>query len=247
MALAPPTLQERMAVDCPVTGSQIEIDGTQEDPLSQVDNPTDVEANVDAGNNVSLHQACVVPQPSRMSSRLISQDLHTTRIPERASRNAAARDVSGTNLTSHNSFALLDDDIIHNRALEIGVNPVSLYMEKINYLKDLEQARHAIAIVQSNQEIESDSEPERILLLGFGREQDIDEDDFTPVISRRSRKKRKSGGRTGRWRETPAKSGGSFVGAQSKSCAAQGKVNNVHPLSDIVTGPRCRKKNLKYL
>jgi hypothetical protein len=204
-----------MAVDCPVTGSQIEIDGAQEDPLSQVDNPTDVESNVDAGNNVSLHQA--------------------------------ARDVSGTNLTSHNSFALLDDDIIHDRALEIGVNPVSLYMEKINYLKDLEQARHAIAVVQSNQEIESDSEPERILLLGFGREQDIDEDDFTPVISRRSRKKRKSGGRTGRWRETPAKSGGSFVGAQSKSCAAQGKVNNVHPLSDIVTGPRCRKKNLKYL
>jgi hypothetical protein len=183
-----------------------------------------------------------------MRSRLISQDLHATRIPDRASRNAAARDVSGTNLTSHNSFALLDDDVIHNRALEMGVNPASLSIEKINYLKDLEQARHAIAVGQSNQEVEADSEsPERILLLGFGREQESDDDDFTPVVFRRNKKKKKGGGKFGKWKGTPAKSGGLRVGAQTKSCAAQGKVNNVHPLSDIVTGPRCRKKNPKYL
>jgi hypothetical protein len=117
MALAVPSLQERAAAVLPDDGSQPEADGTQEDPLSQVDNPVDMETNDGAGINESLPQAGGGSQTIRMSSRIISQDLHSTRIPERASRNAAARDVSGTNLTSHNSFALLDDDIIHDRAL----------------------------------------------------------------------------------------------------------------------------------
>jgi hypothetical protein len=121
-------------------------------------------------------------------------------------------------------------------------------LEKINYLKDLEQARHAVAVAQNTQETEVESDSDIVLLLGFGKDQDLDdEDDFTPVVSRRSRKKKRSVGKSKRWKGTPTKSGGSLGGAQLKSCAASVKVNNDHPLSDIITGTRCRKKNPKYL
>jgi hypothetical protein len=157
-----------------------------------------METNDGTGINESLNQAGGGSQTIRMSSRIISQDLHSVRIPERASRSAAARDVTGTNLTSHNSFALLDDDIIHDRALEMGVNPETFTYEKINYLKDLEQARHAIVVAYNTQEPETESDSEKILLLGFERDQDLeDEDDFTTVVSRRSRKKRRSAEKSG--------------------------------------------------
>jgi hypothetical protein len=126
-------------------------------PLSQVDTHVDMETN-DAGMNECLPQAGGAQQEIRMSSRIISQDLHSTRISDRASRNAAARDVSGTNLTSHNSFALLDDDVIRDRALEMGVNPETFTMEKINYFKDLEQAMHAIAVAQAAQDLDTKSD-----------------------------------------------------------------------------------------
>jgi hypothetical protein len=248
LALAIPSpRRERAVAIIPAEGSQPETDGTQEEPLSQVDNPVGVESN-ETRIDDCLPQAGGGPQTIRMSSRFISQDLHSTRISDRASKNAAARDVSGTNLTSHNSFALLDDDAIHERALEMGINPETFTMENINYLKDLEQARHAIAIAQSTTEPDSESDTENVLLLGFGRGQDLeDEDDFTPVLSRKNRKKRRSLVKSRRRRESPAKSGDSLLGAQSKSSAALGKVSNDHPLSGIVTGTRCRKKNPRYL
>jgi hypothetical protein len=130
----------------------------------------------------------------------------------------------------------------------MGINPETFTMENINYLKDLEQARHAISIAHTGNELEDESDTERILLLGFEKEQGCeDEDGFTPVLSRKKRKKRRSLINSGRRREPPSKSGGSPEGAQSKSSAALGKVNNAHPLSGIVTGTRCRKRNPKYL
>jgi hypothetical protein len=117
-----------------------------------------METNDGTGINESLNQAGGGSQTIRMSSRIISQDLHSVRIPERASRSATARDVAGTNLTSHNSFALLDDDIIHNRTLQMGVNPETFTMEKINYLKDLE---HAIVVAQNTQEPETELDSEK--------------------------------------------------------------------------------------
>jgi hypothetical protein len=237
-----------MAVDSPINDAHFEIDGTQEEPLSQVDNTTSVETNVAIDNNVSLHQAGDGPQPIRMSSRLISQDLHSTKISDKAIRNAAARDVSGTNLTSHNSFALLDDDIIYERALEIGVDPETFTLDNINYLKDLEQARHAIAVAHTSSEPEIESDTEKILLLGFdGEHVSEEEDGFTPVLSRWKRRKRRSLTKSGRRGGSPVQSGVSPEGAQSKSSAALGKVNNDHPLCGIVTGTRCRKKNPRYL
>jgi hypothetical protein len=44
----------------------------------------------DAGINKCLPQAGGGQQTIRMSSRIITQDLHSTRIPKRASRNATA-------------------------------------------------------------------------------------------------------------------------------------------------------------
>jgi hypothetical protein len=177
-----------------VDGSQPEAGCTQEEPLSQVDNIVDMESN-EAGILECLSQACGGQQAIRMSSRIISQYLHSTRISERASKNVATRDVSGTDITSHNSFALLDDDIICDRALEMGVNPRTFTMYKINYSKDLEQARHAIDVAETAQDLVTESDSDKIVLLGFERDQDLgEEDEFTPVLSRRNRKKRRSVG-----------------------------------------------------
>ncbi|KAK1653547.1 hypothetical protein QYE76_071352 [Lolium multiflorum] len=57
MALAVPSLQERVTAVLPADGSQPKIDGTQEAPLSQVDNPTDMETNDGTDINESLTQA----------------------------------------------------------------------------------------------------------------------------------------------------------------------------------------------
>jgi hypothetical protein len=83
------------------------------------------------------------------------------------------------------------------------------------------------------------------LLLGFGEESD-DGEDFTPVISKRTKKKLRSAVKMGKRsnHSEDVKSGG---GAQFKSSAASMKVHNYHPLSDIVSGSRVRKKNPKYL
>jgi hypothetical protein len=121
-----------------------------------------------------------------MSSRLSTQEAHAERVPERASMQATSRDMAGRNITSHNSFSLLDDDIIRARALVMGVNPETLPLERINYLKDMEHARHAIADVQEKQLQNEDTENPRV--LGYGEEHE-DEEGFTLVISRRNEKK----------------------------------------------------------
>jgi cyclophilin family peptidyl-prolyl cis-trans isomerase len=76
-------------------------------------------------------------------------------------------------------------------------------MKNNNYLKDMEQARHAIAMAQTTQDPDTESDSDFFLLLGFGRDQDLgDEDDFTPVWSRRNRKKIISLAKSGRERES---------------------------------------------
>jgi hypothetical protein len=224
----------------PMDGSQPNVDCTQEEPPSQndihVDKYIDVYTHTDGLLEASGGQPGV-----RMSSRLSAQEAHAERVPERASMQATSRDMAGRNITSHNSFSLLDDDIIRARALEMGVNLETLPMERINYLKDMEHARHAIADVQEKQLQNEDTENPRV--LGYGEEHE-DEEGFTLVISRRNEKKRKSVCKKAMRRESPAKSGGSRGGAQAKSGAALGKVFNDHPLCDIVTRPRYRKKIL---
>jgi hypothetical protein len=106
-----------------------------------------------------------------MSSGLDSLGVHNTRIDTRAMEKTGDRNISGTNLNTHNSFALLDDEGILNRALEMGVSHVSFNLEKINYLKDLETARHAINAVQDIPATTNCDDTSQILLIGFGIEQ----------------------------------------------------------------------------
>jgi hypothetical protein len=107
-------------------------------------------------------------------------------------RTQQARDTSGTNLNAFNSFAVLDDDDICSRALEMGVNPDTFTLEKINHIKDLEIARHNLNCKSQLLQIDSmDKQPggaSQVLFLGFGEEDD-DGEDFTLVLSRKPKVK----------------------------------------------------------
>jgi hypothetical protein len=85
-----------------------------------------------------------------------------------------------------------------------------------------------------------------MLLLGFSDNTEDDMEDFTPMVSRRTKKQRQSAEKKRR-RATPTKSGVASGGALAKSSAASVKVHNDHPLCGIVTGTRTRRKNYKYL
>jgi hypothetical protein len=112
-------------------------------------------------------------------------------------------------------------------------------------MKDLEIARHSLIAKQvpdkAADEISVLNQP---LLLGFDEESE-DDLDFTPVISKKTRKKLRSVGKQKKKGESANKI--NFGGAaQAKSCAASVKVHKYHPLSDIVSGSRARKQNTKY-
>jgi hypothetical protein len=211
----------------PVDGSQPEVECTQEDPASQVENPTEDEGE---------HQDVCPEAPARRSPRMSNQGGTSTKVADKA---AAA------SLNTSNSFAVLDDDDIIARALEMGVSQCSLPLEKVHYLKDLEIARHSIKEMQEK-ETAVVNESDTILLLGFNEELEDDIDDFTPVVSRRTKKQRKSAEKK-KGRGAPAKSCVALRGALAKSSAASVKVHNDHPLCGIVTGTRNRRKNSKYL
>jgi hypothetical protein len=112
-------------------------------------------------------------------------------------------------------------------------------------MKDLEIARHSLIAKQvtDNADVES-SAPNQPLLLGFDEESE-DDLDFTPVISKKTRKKMRSVGKQKRKGDSANKINSVGV-AQVKSCAASVKVHRYHPLSDIVSGSRARKQNIKY-
>jgi hypothetical protein len=248
LALATPSLiSERTAVVIPVDGPQPEPD-SQEEPLSQVDNPIiDIPG---AGNPSSSGGNQQQPAP-RMSSRVGARGTHSSRIGSSAMENIEASNIPGTNLNTHNSFALLDDEEILARALEMGVCPTSFSLENVSYLKDLEIARHNMAVVQNSAVNSNDIDSNPILLLGLGEEQnesdrDVEEEAFTPVLSRRKRRNKKSACKIGR-SGSQLTSGDVTLGAQSKSSAAQVKARNDHPLCGIIAGTRSRKQNPKYL
>jgi hypothetical protein len=112
-------------------------------------------------------------------------------------------------------------------------------------MKDLEIARHSLIVKQvaEKSDVES-SVSHQPLLLGFDEESE-DDLDFTPVISKKTRKKMRSVGKQKKKVGSVSKIN-SVVVAQVKSCAASVKVHRYHPLSDIVTGSRARKQNSKY-
>jgi hypothetical protein len=129
----------------------------------------------------------------------------------------------------------------------MGISHDSFPPEKLNYLKDLEIARHSINEMQEkNDSVPVSNESSQILLLGFLDNLDDDMEDFTPVVSRKTKKKRKSAEK-GSLRGTLAKSGVTSGGAHFRSSVASVKVANDHPLCGIVTRTRNRKQNHMYL
>jgi hypothetical protein len=183
LALVAPSLEhEHTAVVIPVEGRQPEPEETREAFCSQVD--------------VAMEQdvlAVTIPGPSRASVRQMAANNNATRIEDIAIKHVASRNLDGPNLSSHNSFADLDSDDIYLRALEMGINASSLSLEKIDCLKDLEIARHNINMKKDYvvSTVEEQVLPASPLLLGFGEESN-DGEDFTHVISKRTKKKMRS-------------------------------------------------------
>jgi hypothetical protein len=64
----------------------------------------------------------------------------------------------------------------------MGVNSKYFSLEKINYLKDLELARHSTNDIQGNFAVDLPPDTGQVLLLGFGEEQEEEMQDFTLVI-----------------------------------------------------------------
>jgi hypothetical protein len=185
----------------------------------------------------------------RTSSRIASQPTTIGRADDGVRHHTQAGSIPGTNLKSVNSFAALDDDDICARALEMGVAPDSFDLEKINHIKALEIARHNLADrINKNvsvDEKESDTAGAQTLFLGFGQEE-MDDEGFTPFLSKKTKKKMQSACKIQRSLEKNRQRR-KDLGAQSGFCAAQEKVINDHPVCGIVTGSRIRKKNPKYL
>ena len=181
-ALPAPNLEtEDTPVVIPVDGAQPEVDSTQEEIGSQ---PENVNTTEDRTASIYTHRV----EPSRVSSRLVAQHSVQTRVEDMARSNVAARNLEGTNLNSSNSFAVLDNDDISSRMLEMGVDPASFNLDNIDYMKDLEVARHNIENKKKEVVANASEANKQVAPLGWREEDGGDNDGFTPIISRRKRK-----------------------------------------------------------
>ena len=225
-------LQTEDCVLLHLDGSQPEVELTQEEIGMQ-----------DVGGNAEGRTVNIEERVTRVSSRLANQNANNITVEDRARQQAAFRDLEGTNLNSSNSFAVLDFDDIHARALEMGVDPTSFTLEKVDIMKYLEIARHNLNKKMVGVEAEANENNRQVALLGAG-EDSIDDEGFTPVVSKSSQKKIKAARRLlvdGLSSINCRDVGGAQVGCS----AASVKVNNNHPVSGVVAGSRIRKKKPK--
>jgi hypothetical protein len=126
----------------------------------------------------------------RTSSTLNTHPNYNMAVGGRTSRQTSSRPLEGTNLDSYNSISVLENDDIYTRALEMGVDLSSFSLEKIDCLKDLELARDNLEHKKCETLEPESLGPTQVLLLGFGEE--TDEEGFTLVVLRRTRKQNKS-------------------------------------------------------
>jgi hypothetical protein len=194
LALGAPSLEhECTSVVIPVDGSQPEVENLQEDMQEGLTQEDVQGLLVEMGGRVEINILDPV-QPARVSTRIVGHPQATSRVVD-GTRTHQPRDNTGTNLNTFNSFAILYDDDICSRALEMGVDPDTFTLENINHIKDLEIARHNLncksQLLQNNNKDAQPAEPSKVLFWGFGEEDD-EEEEFTPVVSRRTRKRMKS-------------------------------------------------------
>jgi hypothetical protein len=99
---------------------------------------------------------------TRFSSRLQDQLL------EKAAKNqqdaGKKKALEGTTLSNHNSFALLDNDMIVNLASEMGISIPLDQFDAIDVMKDLEIARHALDRVKKKEIVDPNECDEKIAL-----------------------------------------------------------------------------------
>jgi hypothetical protein len=86
------------------------------------------------------------PQPVRGSARIQASGMANIPVLEKEVQAMKERDLEGNfSLSSHNSFSILQDEVIVSKALEVGIDASSLPMETMHMLKDLEIARDNLA------------------------------------------------------------------------------------------------------
>jgi hypothetical protein len=83
-------------------------------------------------------------KPVRQSERIKKQDNGGVKITEKAERAAKKRNLEGNSFVNKNSFAVLDSLEIINKFSKMGGNSISVTMEHIDLLKDLEMARNNV-------------------------------------------------------------------------------------------------------
>jgi hypothetical protein len=132
------------------------------------------------------------PLPVRGSTRIQAEGKAQTHIMEKAIKNVQQRDLEGNNTINSNSFSILQDDEIVSKALEIGIDVSSLPLSTINQLRDLEIARDNLAKKQSMKNNVDKIVKEVSVSVDDLEHKDSDLegdfDDFTPVVSRKSKK-----------------------------------------------------------
>jgi hypothetical protein len=179
------------------------------------------------------------PLPTRVSSRIQAEGRAHVNILEKVVQTTKEKNLEGNDIVNVNSFSVLQDEVILDKALEIGIDVTSIPLTTIHLLKDLESARDNLAnkklvknVVSNVVEIENEKSGEEDIGLDS-----IDDnlDEFTPVVSRKTKKKLKklSGGKK-------SNQGVPLCGTKSLR-----KGSNNHPLCDIITGPRLRSHTAK--
>jgi hypothetical protein len=135
-------------------------------------------------------------QPMRQSERLKAQGLNTKLAMDKAVTLKKKKNLEGKGLNTKNSFAILDDSILLNKAMIMGINFNTLTMDNIDILRDLELAR--FNLLARNEESTNDSinitQSAKILPFEEAKfiewhSDDSDNEEFTEVISSRMKKK----------------------------------------------------------
>jgi hypothetical protein len=129
----------------------------------------------------------------RGSSRIQARGKAQVHIMEKDVQSLKQRDLEGNAPVNSNSFFVLQDDEILNKALGIGIDAASLPLTTIHLLKDLESARDNLAkkksvkdVVPKVVEVENECNGE----LGIGPSGAESEfDDFGPMVPRKCKKK----------------------------------------------------------
>jgi hypothetical protein len=85
------------------------------------------------------------PQPTRVSSRIQAEGRAQVNILEKAVQSTKEKNLEGNDTVNANSFSVLHDDVILDKALEIGIDVASIPLTTIHLLKDLDSARDNLA------------------------------------------------------------------------------------------------------